>query len=123
VLTALPQVDIPGRGPTAFFSILDAHTHIPPHTGVTNTRLTVHLPLVLPGNCRFRVGGDTREWQLGSGWVFDDTIEHEAWNDSDAARAILIFDVWNPQLTPQERDLVREATTVLAEYNEAEERP
>ena len=119
-LSALPQVDVPCRGPTAFFSLLDARTTIPPHTGVTNTRLTVHLPLIVPPGCRFRVGGETREWRIGTGWVFDDTIEHEAWNDSDAARAILIFDVWNPQLTPLERDLVREATVVLAEYGDAE---
>jgi aspartyl/asparaginyl beta-hydroxylase (cupin superfamily) len=52
--------------------------------------------------------------------VFDDTIEHEAWNDSDVPRAILIFDVWNPQLTSLERDLVREATVVFAEYSQAE---
>lgn len=115
-LTAAPQVDVPGRGPTAFFSILDAHTHIPAHSGVTNTRLTVHLPLIVPPNCRFRVGGETREWRMGTAWVFDDTIEHEAWNDSDAARAILIFDVWNPELTPLEWDLLRETITVLAEY-------
>jgi aspartyl/asparaginyl beta-hydroxylase (cupin superfamily) len=119
-LAAAPQVDIPTRGPTAFFSILDAHTHIPPHTGSTNARLTVHLPLILPGACRFRVGAEVREWRFGEGWVFDDTIEHEAWNDADAPRAILIFDVWNPQLTALERDLVREATVALAEYNRAE---
>jgi aspartate beta-hydroxylase len=119
-LAALPQVDIPGRGPTAFFSILDAHTHIPPHTGITNTRLTVHLPLIVPPGCRFRVGAETREWREGTAWVFDDTIEHEAWNDSDAPRAILIFDVWNPELTPPERDLVRETITVLAEYYASE---
>jgi aspartyl/asparaginyl beta-hydroxylase (cupin superfamily) len=119
-LVAAPQVDIPGRGPTAFFSILDARTRIPPHTGVTNTRLTVHLPLIVPPGCRFRVGGETREWRVGTGWVFDDTIEHEAWNDSDVPRAILIFDVWNPELTPAERDLVREATVALAEYYGAE---
>jgi aspartate beta-hydroxylase len=119
-LAALPQVDIPGRGPTAFFSILDAHTRIPPHTGVTNTRLTVHLPLIVPPGCRFRVGGDVREWRVGTAWVFDDTIEHEAWNDSDVPRAILIFDVWNPQLTTLERDLVRETIAVLAQYYEPE---
>ncbi|HVS75967.1 MAG TPA: aspartyl/asparaginyl beta-hydroxylase domain-containing protein [Steroidobacteraceae bacterium] len=119
-LAATPQVDIPGRGPTAFFSILDARTHIPPHTGTTNIRLTVHLPLILPGSCRFRVGAETREWRFGEAWVFDDTIEHEAWNDADAPRAILIFDVWNPQLTALERDLVREATVALAEYNRDE---
>jgi aspartyl/asparaginyl beta-hydroxylase (cupin superfamily) len=122
VLESLPQVDVPGRGPTAFFSLLAPRTTIPPHTGVTNTRLTVHLPLIVPPGCRFRVGGETREWQSGTAWVFDDTIEHEAWNDSDAPRAILIFDVWNPQLTPLERDLVRAATAVLAEYSDAEER-
>jgi aspartate beta-hydroxylase len=119
-LAQTPQVDIPSRGPTAFFSILDAHTHIPPHTGSTNARLTVHLPLILPGACRFRVGGETREWRAGEAWVFDDTIEHEAWNDADAPRAILIFDVWNPQLTALERDLVREAFVVFAEYNRPE---
>jgi aspartate beta-hydroxylase len=119
-LAATPQVDIPARAPTAFFSILDAHTHIPPHTGVTNSRLTVHLPLIMPENCRFRVGGETREWRAGTAWVFDDTIEHEAWNDSDMPRAILIFDVWNPELTTLERDLVREATEVFAEYYASE---
>jgi aspartyl/asparaginyl beta-hydroxylase (cupin superfamily) len=119
-LAQTPQVDIPTRGPTAFFSILDARTHIPAHTGSTNARLTVHLPLIVPGACRFRVGAEVREWRFGEAWVFDDTIEHEAWNDSDAPRAILIFDVWNPQLTALERDLVREATVALAEYNRAE---
>lgn len=119
-LAETPQLDIPGRGPTAFFSILDARTHIPPHTGTTNARLTVHLPLILPGACRFRVGGEVREWRFGEAWVFDDTIEHEAWNDAGEPRAILIFDVWNPQLTALERDLVREATVALAEYHHAE---
>lgn len=119
-LAKAPQLDIPMRGPTAFFSILDARTHIPPHTGTTNARLIVHLPLIVPGACRFRVGAEVREWRFGEGWVFDDTIEHEAWNDSDAPRALLIFDVWNPQLTALERDLVREAIVTLAEYNRAE---
>lgn len=119
-LEQTPRVDIPGRGPTAFFSILDARTHIPPHTGSTNVRLTVHVPLVLPGACRFRVGGEVREWRFGEAWVFDDSIEHEAWNDADAPRAILIFDVWNPQLTSLERDLVREAMQVFAQYNREE---
>ena len=87
---------------------------------MTNSRLTVHLPLIVPEGCGFRVGSTTREWVPGSAWVFDDTIEHEAWNDSDAPRAILIFDVWNPELTPLERDLVRETTLALSQYHEAE---
>ncbi len=111
-----PQCDVAARAPTAFFSILDPHTRIPPHTGVTNTRLTVHLPLIVPPGCGFRVGSETREWVPGHAWVFDDTIEHEAWNESDAARAILIFDIWNPLLSAAERDVVRAATEVIGTY-------
>jgi aspartate beta-hydroxylase len=115
-LKGAPQCEVAGRGPTAFFSILDAKTHIPPHNGVTNTRLTVHLPLIVPPDCGFRVGSETREWVAGKAWVFDDTVEHEAWNRSDAPRAILIFDVWNPFLSEAERDLVRAATEVVGSY-------
>jgi aspartate beta-hydroxylase len=116
VLKGAPQCDVAARGPTAYFSILDAQTRIPPHTGVTNTRLTVHLPLIVPPNCGFRVGSETREWIPGKAWVFDDTIEHEAWNLSDVPRAILIFDIWNPFLTQAERDLVRAATEMVGTY-------
>jgi aspartyl/asparaginyl beta-hydroxylase (cupin superfamily) len=115
-LKSAPQCDVAGRGPTAFFSILDASTVIPPHSGVTNTRLTVHLPLIVPPDCGFRVGSETREWVPGQAWVFDDTIEHEAWNRSDAPRAVLIFDIWNPYLSAAERDLVRAASEVVGEY-------
>jgi aspartyl/asparaginyl beta-hydroxylase (cupin superfamily) len=85
---------------------LKPHTRIPPHTGVTNTRAIVHLPLIVPENCGFRVGGETREWHVGQAFAFDDTIEHEAWNDSDKYRAVLIFDVWNPHLTVAEKDVI-----------------
>ena len=84
-LEALPRNHIPGRAPSAFFSILKAGAHIPPHTGVTNTRAIVHLPLIVPPGCGFRVGGETREWTVGQAFAFDDTIEHEAWNRSDRA--------------------------------------
>jgi aspartate beta-hydroxylase len=115
-LRGAPQCDVAARAPTAYFSILDAKTRIPPHTGVTNIRLTVHLPLIVPPDCGFRVGGETREWIAGKAWVFDDTIEHEAWNLSDTPRAILIFDIWNPFLTAAERDLARAATEALGTY-------
>lgn len=106
LLERLPMAHQPQFAPTAMFSALDAHTRIPPHTGSTNTRLLTHLPLILPGPARFRVGNEIREWKMGEAWVFDDTIEHEAWNDADKLRVILIFDVWNPFLEPGERDLV-----------------
>jgi aspartyl/asparaginyl beta-hydroxylase (cupin superfamily) len=116
LLERMPMHDVPRHAPTAFFSILDARTQIPAHTGVTNTRVIVHLPLVLPGQCRFRVGSETREWRAGEAWVFDDTIEHEAWNDSDSPRAILIFDVWNPFINEAERALIRETMPAIADY-------
>lgn len=117
VLERIPRLDVPGAGPVAFFSLLQPHTTIPGHVGVTNARLIVHLPLVIPPHCRFRVGSDTRPWEPGTAWVFDDTIDHEAVNDSDEERAILIFDVWNPYMTEAERELFRIANVALREYS------
>ncbi|UAK23787.1 aspartyl/asparaginyl beta-hydroxylase domain-containing protein [Sphingomonas nostoxanthinifaciens] len=105
-LSALPLARVSGRMPTAFFSLLKPKAHIPAHTGVSNVRAIVHLPLVIPPNCRFRVGGETRSWCEGKALIFDDTIEHEAWNESESLRAVLIFDVWNPHLTASERMLL-----------------
>jgi aspartyl/asparaginyl beta-hydroxylase (cupin superfamily) len=103
-LERVPRNHVPGKAPSAFFSILQPGAHIPPHTGVTNTRAIVHLPLVVPEGCTFRVGGETRRWREGEAFAFDDTIEHEAWNPTDTARVILILDVWNPHLTHREQD-------------------
>lgn len=103
---SVPQVFIPGLAPTVNFSVLAPRTRIPPHTGSTNVRLIVHLPLIVPEGCAYRVGHDNRVWEEGKAWVFDDTIEHEAWNGSDRPRAILMFDIWNPLLTAAERDMV-----------------
>jgi aspartate beta-hydroxylase len=117
LLDSLPMSDLPGYAPTAMFSALDANTRIPPHTGSTNVRLLCHLPLILPGPARFRVGGETRDWKMGEAWVFDDTIEHEAWNGSDQTRVVLIFDTWNPYLTAAERELVCAMMAARAAYN------
>ena len=106
VLDTIPMMDCAGYAPTVLFSILSPRTHIPPHSSVTNARLVVHVPLIAPPHCRFRVGNEIREWKYGEAWVFDDTIEHEAWNDSDELRAIMMIDIWNPFLTPAERELV-----------------
>lgn len=102
-LSLVPQPQVRLRSPTAMFSVLQPKTRIPPHTGVANFRLVLHLPLIVPAGCGFRVGGETREWRIGEAWVFDDTIEHEAWNDSDQVRIIFICDVWSPRLSPEER--------------------
>jgi aspartyl/asparaginyl beta-hydroxylase (cupin superfamily) len=97
------QPHVPGRSPNLMFSLLAPGTRIPPHNGVTNTRLVVHLPLIVPPGCGFRVGGETREWRVGEAFAFDDTIEHEAWNDSAQLRVVLIGDVWRPELGEVER--------------------
>jgi aspartyl/asparaginyl beta-hydroxylase (cupin superfamily) len=107
LLETLPLLDLPGKGPTAMFSILEPGTRIPPHTGSNNVRTTVHLPLIVPDGCGLRVGAETRTLEAGRAWAFDDTIEHEAWNESDVPRAILILDTWNPLLTEAERAAVR----------------
>jgi aspartyl/asparaginyl beta-hydroxylase (cupin superfamily) len=107
-LEALPRADIPGRAPSAFFSLLKPKSRIPAHSGVTNSRAIVHLPLVVPPGCFFRVGGETRAWEEGVAFAFDDTIEHEAWNESEHLRAVLIFDVWNPHLSLEEQQLLKQ---------------
>lgn len=107
-LARAPLAPIPGKAPSAFFSMLKPGAHIPPHTGVTNTRAIIHLPLVVPPDCDFRVGGETRTWVEGEAFAFDDTIEHEAVNRSDRNRLVLIFDVWNPHLSAREHALLTE---------------
>jgi aspartyl/asparaginyl beta-hydroxylase (cupin superfamily) len=118
-MAAIELIDmprVPGRSPAAMYSILRPRTRIPPHTGVANTRLVLHLPLVVPEGCGFRVGGETRSWREGEAWVFDDTIEHEAWNDSDKPRAILIADVWSPRLGGEERELIARLCAALDRF-------
>ena len=103
---SLPLARIPGRAPAVFFSILKSGKRIPPHSGVTNIRSIVHLGLIVPPGCGFRVGGEVRQWREGEAFVFDDTIEHEAWNDSGEDRAVLILDYWNPHLSPAEQEMI-----------------
>lgn len=106
-----PLPHVPNRSPVVLFSLLRPGTHIPPHNGLVNTRLICHLPLIVPGRpgqCRLRVGNDTRAWVTGKAWAFDDSIDHEAWNDSDQTRVILLFDAWRPEIDAVERQLVTE---------------
>ncbi len=118
-LANAPQNVVPNRAPVVFFSALRPGTHIPPHNGATNTRLTVHLPLIVPPDCGLRVGGETHVWKPGKLVLFDDTITHEAWNHSRELRVVLIFDVWHPMLTAIERQLVAHTVeSILAFYGE-----
>lgn len=105
--------------PAILFSMLRPGARIPPHTGSTNVRLICHLPLIVPPDCGFRVGNEVREWQVGKLLIFDDTIEHEAWNNSREDRIILIFDIWRPELSDSER----EAVTALFRHRETTTSP
>lgn len=105
-LRNVPLPHITTRAPSILFSMLKAGARIQPHHGMINTRLICHLPLIVPRDCGFRVGNEVRPWEVGKLLIFDDTIEHEAWNDSDEDRVILIFDIWRPELTMEERRAV-----------------
>lgn len=107
ILNALPLANIDGFCPNVMISTLAPRTAIPPHTGETNARLVVHLPLIVPDKCRYRVGNEWRIWEVGKALIFDDSIEHEAINDSDEPRMVLIFDIWNPYLSAGECEAVR----------------
>jgi aspartyl/asparaginyl beta-hydroxylase (cupin superfamily) len=103
-LLELPPIPrIKRRSPMALISILRPGTHIPPHTGMLNTRLICHIPLVVPPGCRLRVGAETRDVVEGKAMIFDDSIEHEAWNDGDAVRAVLLFEIWRPEISEDEK--------------------
>ncbi|HSC47397.1 MAG TPA: aspartyl/asparaginyl beta-hydroxylase domain-containing protein, partial [Gammaproteobacteria bacterium] len=116
-LDALPLIRIAEHSPESFYSVLAPGAYIPPHTGVINCRLVVHLPLIVPPDCGIRVGSETRGWEEGRCIAFDDTFEHEAWNRSERTRVVLIFDIWNPYLSEAEREGMRAAVEALGLFN------
>ncbi len=84
---------------TAMFSILAPGYHIPAHKGVTKGILRSHIGLIIPKDrekCRIRVDDTITAWKEGEIFVFDDTYEHEVWNDTDEERVILLFDFDRP---------------------------
>ena len=122
-LQQVPLCTIAGRTPSVLFSLLRPGTRIRPHHGFTNARLICHLPLIVPSDRALRVGNETRAWREGELFIFDDSIEHAAWNLSKELRVVLLFDVWRPELSDKEPDSgcryargrrsVRRATTRL----------
>lgn len=115
-LHTVPMPVIVGRSPMALFSVLQARTHIPPHTGMLNTRLICHLPLIVPEDCVLRVGNHQRKVERGRMMIFDDTLEHEAWNASEDSRVVLLFEVWRPELGDDERSALVQMFESIAAY-------
>jgi aspartate beta-hydroxylase len=116
LLAGLPLADLPGNAPNVYFSVLAPKTRIPPHHGVTNARVICHLPLLVPSGCQLRVGAEVRDVVAGESLVFDDTIEHEAVNDSEQTRVVLVMDAWNPFVSEDERALLRATFSAAAAF-------
>ncbi|WP_051882150.1 aspartyl/asparaginyl beta-hydroxylase domain-containing protein [Parvularcula oceani] len=112
----VPLCRVKGKSPNVLFSRLAPGVHIPPHTGLVNTRLICHLPLVVPPGCGFRVGNRSLAWREGETLIFDDTIDHEAWNRGREERIILLFEVWQPALEAAERDQVAALLSAVDAY-------
>ena len=116
-LDRAPMPYIKGRSPMALYSLLRPGTHIKPHHGLLNTRLICHIPLIAPPGCALRVGAETREWRYGEALIFDDSVEHEAWNRGDSTRIVLLFEIWRPEISPEEREILTKIFTAIDEYN------
>jgi beta-hydroxylase len=100
--TAELMREIPGMT-TAMFSILSPRKHILDHRGPYKGVLRYHLGLIVPEQatqCRIRVGDDIRHWEEGKSLIFDDTFNHEVWNDTDDTRVVLFVDVLRPLPSP-----------------------
>jgi aspartate beta-hydroxylase len=111
---------VPGGCGLLGFSAMAPHTHIRPHCGVTNAKLRCHLALdLVAGQSRIRVDDQLYRWQAGEMFIFDDSFEHEVWNDSDARRVILLFDIFHPDLTEDETTFLLwlESQTAKQTYN------
>jgi aspartate beta-hydroxylase len=108
VLDSIDLCRIADQAPEICFSVIRPHTLLKAHHGVTNARLVMHLPLVVPPDCALNVVDvGEHHWREGELMMFDDTYLHEAWNRSDRSRVIVLMDCWNPHLTPVEREAVK----------------
>lgn len=86
----------------AFYSAANPNTHIMKHSGPTNKKLRIHLPICGVEKSRMRVGETIINQEEGKAYAFDDSFEHEAWHDGPNTRILLIFDIWHPDLTDSE---------------------
>lgn len=112
-LAEAPLAHYPPHAPEAFVSRLLPGTELPPHHGLSNIKLTAHLPVDLPPGCGIVVDGETRTWQAGDFLVFDDSFLHSAWNRGEHPRTVLIMDIWHPGLDAEERRALGHAIAVL----------
>lgn len=115
-LALAPMPKIPGRSPNAHWSRLLPGAHIAPHTGMLNTRLICHIPILTAPACSLRVGSEVRVWDDGVPLVFDDSIEHEARNAGDRERVVLLFEIWRPEIGEEDRNAIGRIFQAIGEY-------
>jgi hypothetical protein len=112
--------DFPPMAPEVMISRLKPNTVIKPHHGITNIKLTVHIPIDVPeGDLGLKVLDDIYRWESNTIFIFDDTYNHEAWNQADKTRSVLIFDIWNPQLLEVEKSLIKFTVNKLQNWNDS----
>lgn len=116
-LECAPLPVIPGRSPNAHWSSLLPGTHIKPHSGMLNTRLICHIPVLTAPDCWLRVGSETRTWEPGVPLVFDDSIEHEAKNDGQQRRVVLLFEIWRPEIAQEDRAAITRLFQAIGSYS------
>lgn len=115
-LSYVPMPSIPGRSPNAHWSRLLPGAHITPHTGMLNTRLICHVPILTAPSCWLRVGSETREWIDGVPLIFDDSINHEAKNDGQQERVVLLFEIWRPEIDAADREAIGHIFQAISDY-------
>lgn len=117
LLDTLPIMRIPGHAPEVLFSVLKPHSRIPAHHGTVNGRCIIHVPLIIPPNCgALKAANEQRTWEEGKCIVFDDSFAHEAWNDSDHTRVVLLVDTWNPHLSAAECEAFSAVLVAIDEF-------
>ena len=118
-LSAIPLVKTLSAPREVFFSVLRGKQRIPPHFGVANTDMTVHLPVIVSPDSAIRVVDAVHEWQQGKIFAFDDAFLHESWNNGDQARVNLLFEAWHPDLSLDEQNAVAATFDARSRWNES----
>lgn len=117
VLESIELCRVQSQAPEVCFSVLAPGSHIMPHYGVTNSRLVLHLPLLVPQDCALNViGAGAHAWREGELMMFDDTFQHEAWNRSESPRIILLMDCWNPHLSSLEKAAITRLVESISDF-------
>jgi len=120
LLDSLTLCRVANQAPEVCFSVIRPGSKIMPHHGVTNSRLVMHLPLVVPPHCALNIVGiGEHHWREGELMMFDDTFQHEAWNNSEQSRVILLMDCWNPHLSAAEQMAVKQLVEAIDTFENA----